>query len=399
MANFRYTAKNEDGKAVSGLLQADNEPALLRILSEQGLFPIQVTVADDAERKRIGSRKRIKSQQIGQMFGQMSDLLRSGMPMLRTMKTLEKTAVDRGMISVIRDLREGVSEGRTLAEAIADSGDVFESLHSAMIRAGEEGGFLEDVLDNLAQYIERKDELRGRVLGMMLYPMLLLTIGGLIIIALLMVIIPRFKPYFVNIELPVLTRVLFFVSDFLTGHFVLLISIIVLLVVAGYFAFRSETGRLFLETLRYKAPMIGNINRAVSTTRFCRILGMLLKNGVHILEALTISRDATGSMALASSIDEAIAAVRDGKPLAAPLRSSGQFDIEITEMIAVAEESNRMETSLVSIADSLERRTNRKIDITLRLIEPLILVIMAGLVAIIAVGLLYPVFILSQSLQ
>ena len=303
------------------------------------------------------------------------------------------------MAGVIRSVREGVSEGRTLAEAIGDSGDVFEPLHSAMIRAGEEGGFLEDVLDNLGQYIERKDELRGRVLGMMLYPLMLLGIGGLIIVALLMLIIPKFKPYFVDIELPMLTQALFVVSDFLTGHFVLLIAMIILVVVGSNFAFRGEAGQRFLEKLRFRTPFIGKINRAVSTTRFCRILGMLLKNGVHILEALEISRDATGSHSLGKSIDEAIEAVRDGKPLAVPLRMSGQFELDVTEMIAVAEESNRMETSLIQIAESLERRTNRKIDITLRLIEPLILVIMAGLVAIIAVGLLYPVFILSQSLQ
>lgn len=399
MVNFRYTAKDTAGEAVTGVERADSEAALLQVLTERGLYPVHIGVADEAERKVQTGRKRIRLRQVGTMFRQMSDLLRSGVPMIRTLQTLEKTTPNEALRDVIRQLRSEVSQGRPFADAIGGAPDVFETLQEAVIRAGEEGGFLEDVLQDLGDYVERRNELRSRVMGMLLYPIVLTLFGGLIVVGILVFLVPMFKGYFANIELPLPTRAIFLVSELLTEHYVLLLAAVVLLGVGLRSLFRSEWGRLLGEKIRFGMPLVGNINRSVSTTRICRILGTMLGNGVPILKALTISRDAAGSLLLTEAMSSAIDSVRDGQPLAAPLRNSGQFDPEIVEMVAVAEESNRMPVVLTQIADTLERRTNSKIDHFVRLIEPVIIMMMGITIAFLALGLLYPVFLMSKALE
>ena len=265
-------------------------------------------------------------------------------------------------------------------------------------------------------------------MGMLLYPIVLTLFGGFIVVGILVFLVPMFKGYFANIELPLPTRAIFLVSELLTEHYVLLLAAVVLLGVGLRSLFRSEWGRLLGEKIRFGMPLVGNINRSVSTTRICRILGTMLGNGVPILKALTISRDAAGSLLLTEAMSNAIDSVRDGQPLAAPLRNSGQFDPEIVETdeldlgtkidanladqagdvlqlvlrvgsAVTAEESNRMPVVLTQIADTLERRTNSKIDHFVRLIEPVIIMMMGITIAFLALGLLYPVFLMSKALE
>jgi general secretion pathway protein F/type IV pilus assembly protein PilC len=179
----------------------------------------------------------------------------------------------------------------------------------------------------------------------------------------------------------------------------LLLGVLVLLAVGIRSLLRSERGRKTWDHWRIKVPGLGRVIRTVSITRFCRILGTMLANGVPIIQALEISKDATGSPVLAESIESATDNVRAGAALSGPLYESGLFPAEIVEMIAVAEESNQLEKVLVQIADSVERRTDRQVDAAVRLIEPLILVVIAAVIGFVAIGLMYPIFTMSQTLQ
>jgi general secretion pathway protein F len=211
--------------------------------------------------------------------------------------------------------------------------------------------------------------------------------------------VPRFKTMFTGRALPLPTRIMFGLSDMLLENWPLLLGGLVLAVLAVASAVRSRLGRRVWEHWRLRIPVLGRVVRTISITRFCRILGTMLANGVPILQALAISKDATGSIILADRIEEAAESVRAGETLAEPLRAGGLIPPQILEMIAVAEESNQLDRVLVEIADTVERRTDRQVDQAVHLIEPIILVFMAITIGTLAVGLLYPILTMAQSLK
>jgi len=377
-------------------MQADSEVAVVRTLDDRKLYPVEVREQSETGVARGG---RVRGRHLALVYGQLADLLRAGVPLLRSLETIGRATTNRRLAATLREVQEDVSGGKPLADAMAARPGVFSGLHVAMVRAGERAGFLEDVLANLSTFLERQDELRSKVRGAMIYPVVLTTLGTLGMLGMLVILVPRFKPFFLNMPLPVPTQVLFAASDLLVAHKLLLLGMAILLVLAVRTLLQSRWGRKYWERWRIRMPIVGRVIRTVGITRFCRILGTMLANGVPILQSLAISRDAAGSTVLAGHIDVATENVRAGEPLAAPLRASGLFPPEIIEMIAVAEESNQLERVLVQIADTVERRVNRQVDAAVRLIEPLILVIIAAGIGFMAVGLMYPIFTMSQTLK
>ena len=398
MATYEYIARTAGGEKVTGEMQADSETAVVRTLDERQLYPVRV--AEQAEQHIVSGRgRRIRGRDVGVAYGQMADLLNAGVPMLRTLETLARAGANRNLCEVFLRVRDDVAAGKTLAEALGVHPSVFTPLHSAMVRAGEHGGFLEDVLSNLADYLERQDELRSRVRGAMIYPVVLTCIGVLMITTVLVALVPQFKPFFVNVPLPLPTVTLFALSDLLVKQLPLLLGLVVLAVLGIRALLRSGFGRDLWDRWRLRLPLLGRTVRMVSITRFCRILGTLLANGVPILQSLAVSKDATGCAILADSIATAAENVKAGEALAGPLARSGLFPEEIVEMIAVGEESNQLEKVLLQVAETVERRTARQVDQMMRLIEPLILVVLAVAIGFVAVGLLYPIFTMSQTIQ
>ena len=396
MATFQYQARTTDGRQISGLVQADNETAAIRSLDERSLFPIKVS-EQRAARGTGGGKVRLRD--VGVMYGQLADLLRAGVPLLRALETIARAGVSERLAKVLRKVGEGISAGRTLADAMAEEPAAFSSLHVAMVRAGEKAGFLEDVLSNLSDFIERVDELRSKIRGAMIYPVVLSVLGMTVTAGMLLWFVPRFKTMFSGRDLPAPTRLMFALSDTLLESWPLLLAGLVLGVVTIMGAIKSPWGRRVWERWRLKFPVVGRVIRTISITRFCRILGTMLANGVPILQALAISKDATGSIILADQIEKAAESVRAGEALSEPLRASGLIPPQILEMIAVAEESNQLDRVLVEIAETVERRTDRQVDQAVHLIEPIILVFMAITIGTLAVGLLYPILTMAQTLK
>jgi len=396
VATYQYLAKTTDGREVTGLIQAETEAAAVRALDERRLFPVRVTTHERTEK---GFRSgRVRSRDLAVMYGQLSDLLGADVPALRALEILSRSTINRRLAGHINRVREDVAAGKSLADAMAVFPAVFRPLHVAMVRAGERAGFLETVLANLSLFLERQDELRNKVRGAMVYPLLVMTVGMIVGIVVLAAIVPQFRDLFEDIPVPWPTRVLFAVSGGFQTAWPLVLLGAVVAVVSVWSFMASAHGRQLWDYWRLKVPVIGRIARLVAITRFCRILGMMLANGVPLLESLAISKDATGSLALAESIGEASENVRAGETLAEPLRASGFFPLEILEMIAVAEESNQLEKTLQQIADTVERRTTRQVDLGVRLIEPLILIGLAAGIAVFAAALIYPIFSMAGSI-
>lgn len=400
MPTFEYIARDASGQQQTGLIQAESEPAVVRVLGEKQLYPVRIGLHQVATgRGRFGLAGGIKLRQVAAMYSQMSDLLRAGVPILRSLDILARASASPRLREVIDDVKNGVAAGETLADAMGKHPAVFTTLHVAMVRAGEHAGFLEDVLANLSGFLERQDELRSKVRGAMVYPIVLAFVGTTAVTGILLILVPKFKDFLNTGDLPLPTKILFALSDVMRNNALLFLGTILLAVLAVAGFIRSPRGRVLWSIWKLRIPLAGTAVRMVAVTRFCRVLGTMLANGVPIIQALEISKDAAGNEMIAQAIEQAKENVRGGDPLAEPLQRSGFFPPEIVEMIAVGEESNQLEKVLVTVADAVERRTNRQVDAAVRLLEPLMLMFMAGGIGFIAYGLLYPIMTMAQRMK
>ena len=387
----------EAGGKVSGAVEAESEAVAMRMIEEKRLFPVSVHAKGGAA-KGAPKKRRVRSSDLGTLYGQMADLPGSGVPLLRTLDSLIRSTPAPGLRELLKEIRAAVADGKSLTETLRQFPDVFPPLHTAMIQAGERAAFMEEVLRSLSGFIERFEELRSKVMGALIYPALLAGLGAVVMLAALMFFVPKFEPLLANVKKPLPSEVMFMASHVVRSYWYLVILAIG--AVAGFlwFNLRNDVVRRKLERWQLKVPVVGSALRLLAITRFCRILGTMLANGVPLLHALKISKDATGSSILADLVAEAAEAVRDGKRLSEPLSKSDFIPEQILAMIAVAEESNNLDKVLVQIADTVERRTNRQVDQAVRLIEPAILCLVAAAIGFLALGLLLPIFTMASAL-
>ena len=394
MPKFRYTALNADGRQVSGQLEAEGEAAAVRILGERQLFPVNIASADASQSKR----RRVSSRDIGMMYGQLADLIGSGVPMLRALDSLIRSTVNSQLKAILKEVRTAVADGQTLTDALRKFPEVFPPLHTSMVQAGERASFLEDVLRSLSEFLERLDELRAKVMGAMIYPALLSALGATVMAGALIFFVPKFEPLLAGAQKPLPTVLLFGASTILRSYWYIVALVLAGLVGAIVSALSKESSRRTLEIWQHRVPVVGTALKMLAITRFCRILGTMLANGVPMLGALKIAKDATGSRLLGEKIAIAAESIRDGKSLSGPLSQGGLFPDQIMAMITVAEESNKLDKVLLQIANTVERRTNQQVDQSVRLIEPVILCLVAAGIGFLALGLLLPIFTLAGSL-
>lgn len=397
MPEFSYIARDNAGLRVAGTLTADGQREAMAALASRALFPIEVEVDSQTVRPtRVG---RVPAQLMATTYGQMADLLRSGVPLLRCLGVLQEQTSHAGLSSVLAQIHRQVEDGATLAESMGRFPRVFSEMAISMVRAGGEGGFLEEALMRVAQFTEAQEDLKKRTVGAMVYPAFLAVFGFLVVTALIVFFVPSFSDLFERLRqqdrLPLITEWLLGLSRML-GYWGWLL--VLLLVGAGWYVHRqlqTEAGTVWWHRIKIRLPIIGPIFLSLAVARFCRVLGTLLQNGVEILRALEISSSATANRLLTVAIQDAAENISGGEPLAGPLGDSGQFPPTVVEMIAVAEQSNTLETVLLDIADSLERHTWRRLELAVRLIEPILLLFLAGAVLIVVVALLLPLLRMS----
>jgi general secretion pathway protein F len=398
MPTFVYRARNSTGDQVRGTLIAESAMAAARILDDRALLPIEVEEQSTQRRSFLtGRARRVSLSKVGMMYEQLADLLRAGVPILRALEVLSQQSSSAALVQVLREVRDDVSGGDALADAMRKHPHVFPDLHAAMVRAGEKGGFLEDVLKRLSEFVARQDALKNKFIGALIYPSILL-LGALGAVSFIMAyVVPKIRSVLEGQMLPLPTKVVFGISDTLREHGLLLLGggVVLVILVVGYF--QSAVGKANWSRLQLRMFGLGKIYTMVAICRFCRVFGTMLANGIPILQSLKISKDATGNAILADAIDEAAESVRAGESLARPLAASKVFPPAIVDMIAVAEESNSLDRVLVEIANTQEERTARQIDFTMRLLEPLLLMFMGGMIAFIAIALLVPILRMATS--
>ena len=400
MPDFAYTARDPAGLKVAGTIAAASQRDALALLTKQSLYPMQVT--DDVPKVVASKIRRVKPLLVATMFSQLSQLLRSGVPLLRSLNVLREQTSHSGLKEVLSQVHDKVEQGTTLAEAMSSHPRVFGEMSISMIRAGGEGSFLEDALDRVAEFTEKQQDMKSRTLGAMAYPIFLGVFGTLIVSVLIVFFVPKFADMFGQLrakgELPLLTDMLLDFSGFAQSWWWLAVLLATALGVFLKIRLETPAGKLTRDRLILKLPIAGPIFQSLAVSRFCRVLGTLMHNGVPILRALEISGGATGNKVLASAIDDAALNISAGESLAKPLAASGRFPRNIVEMISVAEESNTLETVLTTIADDLDKRTWRQLDLAVRLLEPLMLLILASVVLTVAIALLLPVMKMSSTI-
>ncbi len=396
MPEFQYTAREMSGQEVTGLLTAGSQLEAASTLATRNLFPVQIGLADEAASVEQLQSKRVRPRHLAVMYSQLADLIRSGVPLLRSLELIERQTSRKTLQFVLQDVRDQVADGTRLADAMKRHRKVFSDLAVSMIHAGEEGGFLEDVLERVATFTEHSEELKARVTGAMVYPAFLLTFGGGIVTAMLVFFVPKFEPVFARMSsrgtLPWATTTLLGMSETASKYGLYLAIAFAAVVFLLVHYFKSEDGRRVFDLCRLRAFGLGPIVRSLAISRFCRILGTLLSNGVPILQSLRIAKDATSNIILSEAIETAAEHISAGKSLAAPLGASKQFPEEVVEMIAVGEEANNLEHVLINISDNMERRTYRQLEMFVRLLEPILLIFMAAIILFVVAGLLLPVF-------
>ena len=381
------------------MLEAESEAAVLRLLEERRLFPIAVLSKGGTGSSQAARDKcRVRARDVGIMYGQLADLIGSGVPMMRALDSLIRSTVNPKLAGVLKEVRAAVADGKSLTDSMRSFPEVFPILHTAMIQAGERAAFLEQVLRSLSEFLERLDDLRSKVLGAMIYPLLLMLLGSTVMVGALIFFVPKFEPLLAGVKKPLPTELIFGMSRTMRAHWYFIIIGVVVLGGLIWANLSSPASRRWMERVRLKIPVVGQALTMLAITRFCRILGTMLANGVPLLQALKISKDATGSTLVGDCIAQASENVREGKPLSGPLGAGGLFPDQVLAMITVAEESNKLDKVLLQIADTVERRTNRQVDQAVRLIEPVILCLVAAGIGFLALGLLLPIFTLASSL-
>ena len=401
MPEFTYTARSIDGTKVSGTMTANTERDVIGALSKDALFPIEVKAP--VEKKALSFGSGVSDQKIAVFYEQLASLLNNGVPLLRSLSILRDQTKVASLKAALDDVIRRVEDGENLSNAFNRHPKIFSEMAVNMARAGAEGGFLEDALSRVAKFTEQAAELRGRTIGAMIYPAVLFSMGSVIVAVLLVYFVPKFESMFDTLratgQLPWVTEMLLAFSTRIQfwGLPILILMLVVFFVLR--YQIQTPRGRLIFDAMKIKIPMLGSIFLNLSVARFCRVLGTLLKNGVPILKALDISRDAAGNKVLSAAIAKASENITAGESLSVPLKKSGHFPHDVTEMLSVAEESNSLDSVLVNISDGLEKQTIRRLDLMVKLIEPLMLMVMAAVVLVVVVALLLPIMKMGSALE
>ncbi|MCA9105628.1 MAG: type II secretion system F family protein [Planctomycetales bacterium] len=402
MPDFAYVARNLSGDRVTGSVSAGSEREVQAMLGAQGLFPVSISGKEEkASISLLGGR--VNGQTMANFYFQMAALLRAGVPLLRSIRILRDQTANKSLKKVLADIHDRIEDGQGLGDAMARHPKVFNDIAVNMARAGAEGGFLEDALDRVSKFTEMQNDLTQRTTGALIYPVILATAGTVIVSVLVIYFVPKFAEMFDQLrrmgELPWMTDALLNFSETIQRRGLWILAALIAIGLTLFFQLRTVRGKRMIAFTKLRMPLFGEIFQALSVARFCRVLGTLLHNGVPILKSLEISRQATGNVILSDAIAAASENITSGESLAKPLGKSGYFPKSVVEMIAVAEESNSLDTVLVDVADGLENRTARKLDLLVRMIEPAMLLLMAGAVLTVVIALLLPVIKMSSTIR
>ena len=413
MPVFEYRGLNEGGKPVVGLKEADSPKSLRGLLRKDGVFLTEVVGELDAARAaarapaprsvdlRKALRGRITTEDVAITTRQLATLLAAGVALVEALTALVDQVEKDRLKRVLSDVKQRVNEGSSLADALAQHQKVFGSLYVNMIRAGEHSGALDAVLIRLADFTEGQAKLRQKILGTLLYPAIMVMVGGGILVLLMTVVVPKVTKIFESMQatLPWTTQLLIWASNVLQQWWFIIFPAVAGMIVAFVAWTRSPKGKPVWDRRVLKFPIFGSIIRMVTVARFARTLATLLKSGVPLLAAMDIVKAVMTNTVMMDVVEKARDSIREGESIANPLRRSGEFPPLVYHMVAIGERSGQLEDMLLSVANSYEAQVDVRVGALTSLLEPVLIVMMGAIIAFVAFSILMPILQVNTAIR
>jgi type IV pilus assembly protein PilC len=399
---YQYKVRDRAGNLVSGQLIGDSEGLVMTKLREMGMTPIEVKKANAGLKMEINLRPgRVKLKDLAVFSRQFATMVNSGLPILRALSILSDQTANKELQKVLVQVRLDVEQGASLSGAMERHPKAFSDLYVAMVKAGETGGVLDNVLLRLADNIETEVELRRKIKSAMTYPVVVVALVMLILSAMLLFVVPQFESIYAQLggELPLPTRLLLSVSNAVRSYW----YVFLLLMFGTVFALRrykkTDRGRAQMDAVKLKVPVFGGLFHKTALARFSGTLGMLLRSGVPILQALDIVADTVNNKVISKAVVDVQGAVREGESMAKPLSRHHVFPPMVVQMLAVGEETGAVDTMLDKVADFYNSEVSASVDALTSLIEPLMIAIIGGAVGAAVIALYMPMFNIIKLIQ
>lgn len=398
MARFVYEAKSGPKDIVRGTLVAETKQAAIQKISHMGYFLLSLEEESQAM-KSSGSygsyfTNKISLKEITDFTRQLADLLEAGITIAKALDILQTQTTNKRLKNIISDIRDFCVSGSPLSAALARHPKVFSNLYVSMVRSGETGGMIENILRRLSDFSEKQLEIQTKVRTAMAYPILMAIVGFGTVTVLITFVIPKMTVMFADFgqALPMPTQILLGISSVIRNYWLLLIGFAAIVVMTANKIYRTAEGKLAIDRFKLDFPLAGQLVRKVEIARFARTLSTLLENGVPILDALSIVMDIMGNAVIKGDVEKAYSAIREGSSLASGLASSVTIPPAVVNMISIGEESGHIEKSLLKIAQSYERESDEAIKIMMSLLEPVLILTLGAVVGFIVISMLLPIF-------
>ena len=416
MPLFNYIAIDKEGKQKEGTLEVGSQNEALSRIKEMGYYPTQVAEVKDTpeELKKRKKRKKgkgisiaipsVSNKELTQFTRQLAVLIDAGLPLMRGMKTLQKSLSNPYFVGIIGDIGDTIGGGSTFSEALAKHPKVFDKLYINMVKAGEIGGVLEIALNRLAEFMEKSQKIKGKVKAAMFYPMAVMIVAIIIVYILMTHVIPKFKTIFVDMlgpgeTLPKFTLQVLWISDTIKNNGVAVgAGVVAAFIIFKLIIGKTKIGRYAWDFLKMKVPPLGSVVSKVCIARFSRTLGTLVSSGVPILQALNITKETAGNVIVGNAIDQVYDAVKEGETITKPLEKSGVFPPMVVSMIDIGEETGALPEMLVRIADVYEEEVDNAVTAMTSLLEPIMIVFLAVIVGSIVIAMFLPLIKMMDKL-
>ncbi|HEY9033619.1 MAG TPA: type II secretion system inner membrane protein GspF [Pseudomonadales bacterium] len=400
MAAFSYQAIDSNGKKTKGVLEGDSARQVRQLLKEKGLKPLEVELStSNSSQQKTGAglrmrRARMKTTEMALFTRQLATLVQSGLPLDEALKAVANQSGKQSIKTLVLEIRAKVIEGHTLAYALGEFPKVFSNMYIAMVQAGEHAGFLGIVLERLADHVEGSQYTQQKIKMAMIYPIILVMIAFSVISALMVMVVPKLVKIFDNsdTELPALTRALINVSDFMVDYGLYSLVLLVLLVLAVRRLLQAPQQRYRLHRLLLNMPLLANTFRTVDSARFSSTLSILIASGVPLLEAIRIAAAVLNNRVMQDVCQEVAGAVQEGSSFSKALEQAGEFPPMLVHMVASGEASGELETMLERVAKNQERELEMNLGALMSIMEPALIVFMGGMVLLIVLAVLMPIF-------
>ncbi len=404
MPTFQYEALDRGGQEITGTVEAPSESSAISQLRDRGYRPFDVSEQSegfglglDFDIPFLGGNS-VGQEEVTLFTRQMATLLSAGLPLLKSVNIMEEQTENEEFQEILDEISSDIKSGSSFSEALQRHPNVFDELYINMIKAGEVGGVLEVVLERLAEFAEKAQELRAKMKSATIYPGVMFTVAVLVVGFLLVFVLPTFVELFndMGVDLPLPTVIVISVSNFMINYWWLLIIALVGAFYAVKWYYSTDSGEYVLDNLKLNLPVFGELFRKAVIARFTRTFATLIRSGVPILEAIEIVQDTVGNRVIGDMMDDVYDSISEGDTISEPLYEAGEFPPMVVHMISVGEETGNLDDMLTRIADTYEMEVEEMVEGLGSLLEPLLILFMGGAIGIIVMALFLPMFQIVQ---